>query len=281
MAFRTCRGRTPLSTHLERNAFRRLNNDAGSNVMARSQVNGLMRRLGPILLVCLLLTNGPAFSRRVVAAGDRGSAPATAPPLIGLGPIPGETINAAARFRYARHFVRPGETVSAAITLSPLCREIRCFVGANWAIAGAPPAACAQTALTCSWKVSQPPTKSWIVATLPITTTSGPIGSTDAYAVLDKDQFVIDGTITDSAGNPFTDASVTITGAHSGTIPVDSNGYFNVFLPPGGYTLAVNAGSSEADRRLRPLKTHLTLSDRSTTTFTAFNRTVVRTSVPV
>jgi len=246
-------------------------------MMARLPKALLIRHIGPVLLACLLVGDLPALSQRAGAAGDRLPVQAP-PPLVGLGPTPFAPLNVPVRFRYARHFYRPGETVSASIALSPVCKETRCFEGTNWTIAGAPSAACLPTALRCTWKLSQPPAMRWLVATLPITTTSGPIDSTDVYAVLDTDQSVVEGTIADYAGIAFTGVSVAIAGNREGTVSADSNGYFNVLLPRGAYTLTVAGGPPQASRWFRPRKIHVTLTDRATASFTEFNQMIVHTT---
>jgi len=245
--------------------------------MLRLQSNWLPRCLGPALFAVLLAAGLPAVAQRASASSSPGRSEAAVPPLTGMGPT-SYLPNPVASFRYARRFVRPGETLSAAITLSPVCAEIRCFVGTSWTVAGAPANACRPTALTCAWKVARAPSSQWTIATMPITTTSGVVSSADVYAVLAPGQLVLDGTIADGAGNPFYPATIAISGARSGMVAVDSSGYFSVFLPRGRYTVAVDAGSAAAERWFSPPATQVTLTDRTTANFRAFNHVVVTTS---
>ncbi len=226
------------------------------------------------LLACLLCGVPLAASQQVTAAGTPPPAP-----LVGMPATPTNQ-NAVALFRYARHFPRAGEKLTGRLTLSPTCREVHCYVGTDWTVAGAPAHACAPSALTCTWTVkapigAQPPAPQWIVARMPITTTTGVVESDDAYTVLPKGQFVLDGTVTNGIGGPYSGIALAVSGTKSGSIVADSNGYYSAFLPRGRYTVRVNAGSPRADSRFLPRARTLSLTDRGTAAFTGYAQTLI------
>lgn len=238
------------------------------------------------ILACLL-SLAPAAASRGAGAASPPPTPTPAPtstpvPVIAMPPSPGLNQSPVAHFHFSRHFVHRGEKITGAITIeSPVCLEVNCYEGTDWTRAGAPPKACPPRALTCSWTVTQPTGPQWVAARMPISSTLGTTESDDFYTVIDKRQHVLDGTVTDAAGNPFTNVALAISGPRGVHVPVDSNGYYSAILPGGRYTVAIDAGSARADQWFHPRASTITLTDRASANVTGYMQTVITATRPI
>jgi len=237
--------------------------------------------------VCLsLLAMRAAVGAPVAAAAPAplvaaAAAPTATPVSVTLMPAaPGLAQNAVARFTFARHFYYLGDRIQGRITLlDHLCATAKaCYEGTDWTRAGAPAGTCKARALTCSWKVTVATGPTWFVAHMPISSTVAQTDSDDFYTVVDKNQTVLDGMVTDVAGAPIAGVTMTIGGSRTVRLPVDPTGYFSAFLPRGRYTVGLDAGSRAADRWFQPRARTVTLRAFASVRFTGYDHTTTTVS---
>jgi len=205
-----------------------------------------------------------------VGATPRASQAAPPPPpnpVQPMNPVPtGLAQSWVAGFHLSGHFFHDGQRVSGTIDIkASQCLGSNggpCYRGTNWGMATGT-SACKPSALTCSWTVSGDTVPDWAILSMPINNTIGPAQSDDYYAVVGKNSHVIDGHVTDTAGNPVPGLPIVIAGVQNASVRTDAAGYYYAFVRKGSYDVSVGADT----RYFKPQTKHVDLTDFATVDF--------------
>ncbi len=239
---------------------------------ARSRI---ARVIGPALIVAITL---------IVPAGTASSA--TGPVnTFGMPPAPTDLPQSyIAGFHLSTHVAHPGDRITGTITphvgfCGPnAASPYYCYSGTDWAAAGA---TCHPRVLICTWTAGEgSDDPQWLGVDMPILNGVGPAHSVDFYTVVDKNVYVLDGHVKDTAGNPLASINVDITGKKIRHLKTDATGYYNVFLPKGAYTVDITTGSALGDRWFNPRSKQVTLRNFATEDFTGADHTAVSFNHP-
>lgn len=207
-----------------------------------------------------------------------------------MGPAPaGLAQSWIASFHLSGHFFRTGDHVTGTITSHyPWCSKTSgpwCYSGTDWGFAGAH---CQPKALSCTW-VAGPgsPDPQWQLDDMPIGNGIGPAHSADYLAIVDKNTYVLDGNVKDTAGNPLPGVAISIFGPKRRYLVTDASGYYNAFLPRGHYTVSVSVGGPSAvvsevatARWFKPNEKSVDLQSFATVNFTGATHTIITVDKP-
>jgi hypothetical protein len=180
-----------------------------------------------------------------VIGGATGSPSATQPAQLPAAPT-GLVQTWIASFHLSGHVFRPGQRITATVKVAvPTCYlPEQCVQTADWTMGGTVLQGCKEIVpkgtptVTCTVKAGAA-TTTWVVAEASFQNPTGtPAYSQDYYAVVGKDDAVIDGTIKDKDGGPV--AGVTV---HAYGIANGNSGVSTVTGPNGAYVMNVDPGS--------------------------------------
>jgi hypothetical protein len=108
------------------------------------------------------------------------------------------------------------------------------------------------------------PTIKYTTLQVGVTNNQGTGVSRDYYAIVGKDEFALEGHITDSAGRPVVGVTVDISGPTHATAKTDSTGAYNALLKRGTYTVVPNPGKGQS---FAPAEAKVALTDDRTADF--------------
>jgi len=128
---------------------------------------------------------------------------------------------------------------------------------------------------TCTWKVVSA-TGAWIstVGLLISVPNSAQYTAADFYTVVDKNTHVIEGHVTDTAGDHLAGVSLRIDGATKGPmVTTDADGYYVRVVRPGAYYVSVRSGAATA-QYFKPLFKQTTVKDTTASVTVDFVGTI-------
>lgn len=161
---------------------------------------------------------------------------------------------------------RPGDTVSGNIQMLSSWQTTHGF---HWVNIGQRLLGCGVRDLFCVWKAG-PATNAWQTVSINIDNDTNVARTDDYYAVVGKNNHILDGYVRDSAGVGMRGVPLWISGLTNTMAyhpQTDGNGFYSAFVAAGNYAVRVDVPQQNINAQFSPSKQFVTLGARASADF--------------